>query len=386
MVKHVYFPQTDLSLQRYPETTNPTLQAWDAADELLLSELARRELPEYLRILIIHDSFGALSCALHRYMPHYHHDSLLAENAMRRNLQLNNIPEKAVRILPRLDSPAAHNQYDVVLVKMPKQQVYLEYLLHQLRFKIHTGTRIIIAGMCRHIPGSTYALCSQVIGPTSSSKAVKKARLLYLQPDNVSTVESRYAARNLAVTETWRGHTLVKLPNTFARRHIDVGSRLLADSLPKYNTCNRVLDIGCGNGFIALAAAEAYPDAKITGIDESYLAVESAKETFRMSSHTRPLPSLRNAEFLVMDGGDMQFENDFNLIVCNPPFHEQGAVNRRLALRILLEAQKHLASGGEIFVVANTSLGYQGTLKSYFPLVEITARRNGYMVIRLAQE
>ncbi len=58
-----------LQLDRLPlGQSNRSLQAWDAADELLLQQvlplLAQR--PD-LKVLVMHDLFGALSCALGNY-------------------------------------------------------------------------------------------------------------------------------------------------------------------------------------------------------------------------------------------------------------------------------------------------------------------------------
>lgn len=46
-----------LTLHRYPEEQESNLQAWDAADEHLLKQLAEEEAPQ--SVLIINDSFGA---------------------------------------------------------------------------------------------------------------------------------------------------------------------------------------------------------------------------------------------------------------------------------------------------------------------------------------
>ena len=62
--------QGKFSLQRLPARKRELLRAWDAADEYILKHLQDNALPEVGdRILIINDSFGALTVALHHFSP-----------------------------------------------------------------------------------------------------------------------------------------------------------------------------------------------------------------------------------------------------------------------------------------------------------------------------
>jgi len=61
--------QGEFELARYPAQmagARETLRAWDAADEFLLRHLAARIAGQ---ILIVNDSWGALSTALAKYHP-----------------------------------------------------------------------------------------------------------------------------------------------------------------------------------------------------------------------------------------------------------------------------------------------------------------------------
>ena len=56
-----------LSLDRYPpDQKNRSLQAWDAADELLIKAAWQQYPAVSGRLLLLNDQFGALACALHR--------------------------------------------------------------------------------------------------------------------------------------------------------------------------------------------------------------------------------------------------------------------------------------------------------------------------------
>jgi len=77
-----------------------------------------------------------------------------------------------------------------------------------------------------------------------------------------------------------------------------------------------ILDIGTGTGLIAIMLAQRFQEAKITGIDVDSDAVEEATLNMQSSPWGKRLEclktSLQNADF-----------NDvFDLIVCNPPYFE----------------------------------------------------------------
>lgn len=57
-------PFAQLDLIRQPEQHNDPLQAFDAADEYLLSHLAEQQPAAHTRVLVLNDSFGALAASL----------------------------------------------------------------------------------------------------------------------------------------------------------------------------------------------------------------------------------------------------------------------------------------------------------------------------------
>jgi 16S rRNA (guanine1207-N2)-methyltransferase len=50
-----------LTLHRFPKRSNETLQAWDAGDEYIINHVEEMNLEPGKHILIMNDSFGALS-------------------------------------------------------------------------------------------------------------------------------------------------------------------------------------------------------------------------------------------------------------------------------------------------------------------------------------
>lgn len=76
---------------------------------------------------------------------------------------------------------------------------------------------------------------------------------------------------------------------------------------------HRVLDLCTGNGSLAVLAAMAYPDIKVTGADISSGALEVAQ----INVHKHSLDARVN---LCLSDGLGQLNGRFDLVLCNPPY------------------------------------------------------------------
>ena len=103
-------------------------------------------------------------------------DSHLAFEAMTKNLVLQGYEEDKVAFGDSLNLP--EQTFDLILIKIPKSLALLEHQLYALRSRLHANTQIIAAGMTRNIHKSTLNLFESIIGPTTTSLAWKKSRLI----------------------------------------------------------------------------------------------------------------------------------------------------------------------------------------------------------------
>ncbi len=366
----------EFEIERYPRRANDALQAWDAADELLLRQLADRG--ETLGdILIVNDSWGALSLALAHRRPSALSDSYLAHAATRENLKRNQIDLAAVRLLTSFDSLP---HMDTVVMKVPKSLALLEDQLHRIAPHLHDKTTILAAAMTRHIHMSTLDLFAKILGPVRTSLAEKKARLIFCEPDpNLQRPPNPWPKTYTADP----GHEVVtNHAGVFAAERLDSGTRLLLEHLPRRNGPQRIVDLGCGNGILGVKAAIATPKAEITFVDESYRAVASAEATFRAN-----LGPERIAHFVVGNGlfdlaSGVPATVGFDLVLNNPPFHENHAISDATAWQMFVESRDAVRPGGELWVVGNGHLGYQAKLKRLFGNCEIVANNAKFVILR----
>ena len=365
-------PYARLDLIRQPEQPNEPLQAFDAADEYLLTQLHEQQLPAGSRVLILNDSFGALACALAQQAEVTSSgDSHLAHLALEKNLQRNGLAADSVTFVSA--SEAVQGPFDRVLIRVPKTLALLEEQLIRLHGQLAPGAQVIAAAMIKHLPRAAGDLLEKYIGPVQASLAVKKARLLTATPVQkaapVSPYPTRYRLDQPAIE-------LLNHANLFCREDLDIGTRAFLPHLPRALGNLRVADLGCGNGVLGIVYALGNPQAQLTLVDESYMAVQSARENWQAILGDRP------ADIRAGDGLAEQPMDSLDLVMCNPPFHQQQVVGDFLAWRMFTQAKTALARGGELWIVGNRHLGYHLKLKRLFGKVEQVAATPKFVILR----
>jgi 23S rRNA (guanine1835-N2)-methyltransferase len=365
-------PFATLELTRQPEQVDEPLQAFDAADEYLLNHLHSLDLPGSARLLLLNDSFGALAVSL---VKHFHitssSDSHLGWQALQQNLARNGLAADSLQFVPA--SQVASGPFDCVLIRVPKTLALLEEQLIRLQGQIAPGTPVIAGAMLKHLPRAAGELLEQYIGPMQASLAVKKARLLCATTASkaavVSPYPSSYQLEQPALT--LRNHA-----NVFCREGLDIGTRAFLAHLPRSLSPLRVADLGCGNGVLAICYALNNPEAQLTLVDESFMAVQSAKENWQAACADRPV--IIRAD----DGLAGQAPDSLDLVLCNPPFHQQQVVGDFLAWRMFVQAKAALVRGGELWIVGNRHLGYHSKLKKLFRGVEQVAATPKFVILK----
>ena len=270
-------------LHRFPLRKRETLRAWDAADEYLLHYLEENDLMhDDITLLIINDAFGALSVSLHHYTPVMMSDSYLSMQAVSANLKNNDIDYESVTMINSLHAPDSvlEKTADIVIIKVPKSLAMLEDQLHRVRAAVDASTTIIAAGMTKRIHSSTMAMFEKILGPTRTSLARKKARLIFCEFDPALAVpENPYP-------DTYRlGYKLddkeIVISNhagVFSRDKLDIGARLFIENLPEDERYHTIVDLGCGNGVLGLMAAirNPSPTASALGSTMVFMPARSA--------------------------------------------------------------------------------------------------------------
>ncbi|MBR9924162.1 MAG: methyltransferase [Gammaproteobacteria bacterium] len=170
---------------------------------------------------------------------------------------------------------------------------------------------------------------------------------------------------------------LVSHPGVFGHGKVDEGTRLMLDSieasLPKKPL--NVLDVGCGDGIIsAWFAARGH---QVTAVDVSAFAVEACRRTLAAN---QLIGRVLESDVYSALGGEQ-----FDLIVSNPPFHQEREITYGPSARLISEAPNHLSAKGQLVLVANAFLPYPDVLESTFGGFETLADNRRFKVYRASK-
>ncbi|HGE8323904.1 23S rRNA (guanine(1835)-N(2))-methyltransferase RlmG [Serratia marcescens] len=361
-----------LELERYPQQEESTqLQAWEAADEYLLQQLENVDIGGR-PVLIFNDNFGTLACALHAHRPYSVSDSYMSQLATRHNLKLNGLDPEQVTLLDSLaELPAAPA---VVLIRVPKALALLEQQLRALRHVVTEDTLIVAGAKARDVHTSTMQLFEKVLGPTRTSLAWKKARLIFCQTADIVPPAAAETTNWTLDGTDWLIHNHA---NVFSRGSLDIGARLFLDHLPR-GLNGHIVDLGCGNGVIGLAALAQNPEAQVTFVDESYMAVASSELNVE---HNLP-QELDRCQFEVNNALAGIERESVQAVLCNPPFHQQHAITDHTAWQMFCDAKRCLQVGGELRIVGNRHLDYHQKLKRLFGNCTLVASNKKFVILK----
>jgi 23S rRNA (guanine1835-N2)-methyltransferase len=363
----------EFKLHRLPNRPLELLRAWDAADEYLLNYLAEElKPPTNTRILIVNDTFGALAVALNSFRPQAVSDSYLSQQATRLNLVENGLPEHNVRLINSLE--ALEGVFDLVLIKAPKTLALLEDELIRLHPHLTPSTQVILAGMIKTLQPSIWKMLERLVGPTTTLLARKKARLIFAAPDLrlVIPVSPYPISYRLEGTD----YLISNHANVFSRDSLDIGTRFFLQHLPAGLGACDIIDLGCGNGLLGLMAAKRNPLATVHFVDESFMAVASARENFY-----RVFGQERNATYRVTNGLISFDPDSADLILCNPPFHQHNTVGDQIAINMFKQSRKVLKKGGELWVIGNRHLDYHVDLGRLFGKHTVVAANTKFVIL-----
>lgn len=163
-------------------------------------------------------------------------------------------------------------------------------------------------------------------------------------------------------------------PGLFSYRSTDPGTALLAGHIPDLEG-RTVLDLCCGSGILSLAAFRRGA-GDVLAVDSNALAVSVTRRNFQDAKYPGRALCSNLTESV---------EGRFDVIICNPPFHQGTSTDFGYPERILDAVATRLNPGGRLFLVANQFLDYPAKAKNRFAGCEILAQERGFRVFRMVQ-
>lgn len=378
MISPFIYNDKNLFLDRFPiGQVNRSLQAWDAADEYLINYLTDNNLIESQRnILIMNDAFGALTANLTQHNVFCVNDSFISQQGIKNNIEQNYLSDEGISYLSSIDK--LPESVDLILYKIPKSNALLIEQLIQLNDNYGPEVLFIATDRAKDIHSSTLKLFDKYLGETKTSLAVKKARLVFStiqarQQQSISPFPTVWSLTS--VIDTDKQFNVSNFSNVYAREKLDIGARYFIENLPTVKPNASIIDLGCGNGVIGLSILDQQPTANIICVDESYMALASAKQNIKDNFPEQ----YTQCEFLLNDCLSGVEGGSVDLILCNPPFHQQTATTDHIAWQMFKDSHRVLKKGGELRIIGNRQLAYHIKLQRIFGNEKLIASNDKFV-------
>jgi len=160
----------------------------------------------------------------------------------------------------------------------------------------------------------------------------------------------------------------ISYPGVFAHGRLDEGTRLLLEALPPLPPGSRVLDFGCGSGFVGFVARGRGKDVVVELLDVDAVALEAAGE------------NLPGCSLHLSDGLPSVGLGPFDAILSNPPFHRGKAEDPWMIVSLIEGAPALLRPRGMLVFVAQRRLPVEGALHKHFGDVTVLSEDSTFRV------
>jgi len=188
--------------------------------------------------------------------------------------------------------------------------------------------------------------------------------VLYL----ATKIEPLRKVKNFACEFPFRdGERLIELrtrPGVFSHRRLDGGARAIINEM-QIEPGMKVLDLGCGSGAVAVAAALRAENVQVTAVDSNPRAVEA-------TAWSATKNNVANLHVTLDCDGSSVTDEAFGLVLANAPYFS----NFRIAEHFARTAARALMNGGLALFVTKTPGWYVERLPKWFSSVEPRPGKN----------
>ncbi|MEP7705968.1 methyltransferase [Paraglaciecola sp. 25GB23A] len=273
-------------------------------------------------------------------------------------------------------SYATETPFDGAVVNMPKAKEHAKMLLANVAACLKPGANIMLVGE----NNSGVKSAAKLLEPYCENvNKLDSARHCALYGGVVTLPSKSFDLSKWQTTQTVDiadlSYQICSLPGVFSHGAVDIGTRVLLENLPRYHA-GRVLDFGCGAGYIGCFVALNNPHAKVVMSDVSALAIHCAAQSAKLNKLT--------VDVIPSDGLGA-LSNKFTTIITNPPFHTGIQTDYSVTETFISDCKKFLTSEGSLILVANQFLRYAELLEKQFKsvtLIQQTTKFSVYSCLR----
>ncbi len=263
------------------------------------------------------------------------------------------------------------SKFDLIIFYYPKAKPEALMLLDNIRASVKSDARLLIVGENK---GGVRSAEKQLKSFCKFTNKIDSARHCSLFQFTHLIYNDHFDLQNYVkqfeLNISGKMIQIASLPGVFNHGELDKGTELLLENIT-IPSQGHVLDFGCGAGVISAFMGVNNPKLTFTCLDVSALATEATNMTLNLNKLA--------GQCLLSDGMSEVNEN-FDLIVSNPPFHTGISTDYTITEDFILNSKKHMNRQSSLTLVANSFLKYQPILSKNFGEYSVLAKNNKFVV------
>lgn len=269
-----------------------------------------------------------------------------------------------------------------IIYRISKEKSLTHYLLNQSAQQLSHDGELIISGKKQEGIKSYAGNLSKIIGCQGKLKKTKNDYCaVFSQFENKAWLDDQqYSQLQQPFTQA---PSLYSKPGVFGWNKIDQGTELLLKTLPIVlddhpHAIHNILDLGCGYGWIFANLGKYFPleqqTIHVTATDNNATAIVCAQENAKQSSHDITI---------VADDCASQIQQQYDLILCNPPFHQGFSHDKSLTRKFLTQTKRLLSPTGIAVFVVNEFIKFPVELLNHFTGHRVVTTEQGFTIVVL---
>lgn len=281
-------------------------------------------------------------------------------------------------------SVIADNSIDKIFYRVSKEKPLVHHLLNQAWRCLKPGGQLLLAGYKNE---GTKTYIEKIAKLMGCGKNSEKNGPVY---SAVLSKNTQYNSAQLLDDSDYRqprpialdsGLQLLSKPGLFGWNKVDAGSALLIEQFkqlpPPAKPFNSCMDLGCGYGYLTIAAANL---DNCKGIHQWLLTDNNAAALHL--AHQNLLNNQLTGEVIAADAG-RSIRAKVDLLLCNPPFHQGFGIDGDLTDKFLLSAKHLLTPQGIALFVVNQFIPLERKAAPLFSQIKPIIDNGSFKVIQL---
>ncbi|KDE38717.1 Ribosomal RNA small subunit methyltransferase C [Nitrincola lacisaponensis] len=269
-----------------------------------------------------------------------------------------------------------------VLLRLPKEKALVHYLINQTARLLRPGGELwLIGDKSEGVRGFNKRAAERLGGPLSEHKVSAGlwfARISHDPQQAGNDLDDQHYTETRPVTDR-HGYSFISKPGLYGWQKVDPGSAFLIAELPTmlnqpFPLSGRVLDLGCGFGYLSLQTAGT--QTQLTCTDNNAAALHCCQANLEAQGIL--------AEVVASNAGDT-LQGPYDILLCNPPFHSGFATNLDLTSRFIAASARLLSPQGQACFVVNKHIPLEQKAQRYFARIRLYADNGQFKLIHLSQ-